>query len=151
MNGCHICDLQANTEALPVRERIYLDEHWRLSHGWSSLQGWLVVCARQHVQALDELERGAIASLAPLLAAASGALRDVVGCERTYVVLFAEKPGFRHLHIHVVPRMSWFGDTNIGPGVFRFLDAPQDELVPAPDRDRLAERIGERLSDRLPG
>lgn len=150
MTSCHICDLQADTEALPVRERIHVDAHWRVSHGWSSLPGWLVVCARRHVQALDELEPGAIASLSPLLAAASSALRDVVGCERTYIVLFAEKPGFRHLHIHIVPRMSWFEDTDIGPAVFRFLQAPEAELVTAADRDRLGERIAERLPERLP-
>ncbi len=120
-----------------------------MAHGWSSLEGWLVVCARRHVQALDELSLAEAASLGPLLTVATSALRAVVGCERTYVVLFAEKPGFHHVHLHVVPRMASFTDADIGPNVFRFLNAPEGELVSADRRDELAAQFRAHI-DGLP-
>jgi len=149
MAGCHICELHARVDELPLRERIYLDEHWRLSHGWSSLEGWLVVCPRRHIEGLDELLPTEAASLGPLLSAATSALRAVVGCERTYVVLFAENPGFRHVHLHVVPRMASFGEADTGPNVFHFLNAPEHEQVSTARRDELAEQLREHIAARV--
>jgi hypothetical protein len=37
-------------------------------------------------------------------------------CQKTYVMMFAEKAGFTHVHFHVVPRMDDFPDDRIGPG-----------------------------------
>ena len=52
---CHTCELNSQTFDLPLRERLYLDDYWRVSHGWSSLPGWLCIVLRRHVEALDEL------------------------------------------------------------------------------------------------
>jgi diadenosine tetraphosphate (Ap4A) HIT family hydrolase/catechol 2,3-dioxygenase-like lactoylglutathione lyase family enzyme len=122
---CRICELQQDVQSLPSRERIYIDESWRLSHGWSSLEGWLVLCSIRHVTALDELDPAELDSLGPTVAAATAALRAVVGCERTYLSLFVEQERFRHLHIHIVPRMSWFSEDDSGPRVFHFLNPPR--------------------------
>jgi diadenosine tetraphosphate (Ap4A) HIT family hydrolase len=65
----------------------------------------------------------------------------VVGCDKTYVMLFAEAEGFGHLHFHVVPRMESFGPTEIGPQVFTFLGGPENERVPAAEQDDLAARL----------
>jgi hypothetical protein len=40
--------------------------------------------------ALDELTDGEAAELGPLLRALAAALRQVTGCQKTYVALFAE-------------------------------------------------------------
>jgi diadenosine tetraphosphate (Ap4A) HIT family hydrolase len=145
VSDCRICTLHAELELLPPRERIHLDEHWRVGHGWGSLEGWLVVCALRHVESIDQLDPAAVASLSPLLAAASGALRELVGCERTYVVAFGEQPGFNHLHVHVVPRMASFTDAQRGVGVFGFLQVPETEMVSAERRDRLAAQLQPRI------
>jgi diadenosine tetraphosphate (Ap4A) HIT family hydrolase len=133
---------------LPLYERLYVDDAWRVSHGWSSLPGWLVVSARRHVLGAGELTREEAASLGLLLRTCSSALVDAVGAERTYVMLFSEHPVF-HLHLHVVPRMSWFGDDERAERVFRFLNPPADELVPAAERERLAHEIGARVNAAL--
>ena len=52
-----------------------------------------MLCARRHVEALDQLEPQEIATLGPPLAAASAALRAAIGCEKTYVFLSAARPG----------------------------------------------------------
>lgn len=58
------------------------------------LPGWLVLLPRRHVVALDEMATDAAAELGPLLRAANSALREVLGCQKTYVALFAEAEGF---------------------------------------------------------
>jgi diadenosine tetraphosphate (Ap4A) HIT family hydrolase len=151
VSDCQICELHGRLDELPTRERVYVDDHWRISHSWSSLEGWLVLCARRHVESLDDLIPAEAASLGPLLSAATSALRTVVGCERTYVVLFAERPEFRHVHLHVVPRMAAFGEADIGPNVFHFLNAAEHEQVSTTRRDELAAELGERISTIIGG
>ena len=68
-----------------------------------SLPGWLVLVPRRHTVALDDLTADEAADLGPLLRAVSSALRDVVRCRKTYVVLFAEAEGFQHIHFHIIP------------------------------------------------
>jgi diadenosine tetraphosphate (Ap4A) HIT family hydrolase len=69
-----------------------------------------------------------------------------VGCERTYTTLFAEMPGHRHVHLHVVPRMA-FGEADVGPNVFRHLAVPEHAWVPAEERERLAAAPAARLTE----
>ena len=71
-------------------------------------------------------------------------------CEKTYVILFAEKPGFHHLHVHVVPRMASFDESQRGPGAFQFLNAPESEWVREAERERLAREIGAAIVLELP-
>ena len=104
-----------------------------------------MLCSIRHVTALDELDPAELESLGPILAASTTALRTVVGCERTYVTLFAEQARFRHLHIHVIPRMSWFSEADSGPKVFRFLNPPEAEVVSPARRDELAEQLRTHL------
>ena len=142
---CHTCALNAAIDDLPLRERIYLDESWRVAHGWSSLPGWLVVALRRHAEALDELTATEAASLGNLLRAASVALKRAVGCEKTYVILFAEQPAYQHVHIHVVPRMNWFTENDRSSRVFRFMNVPEAEQVTVSERERLASEIGQTM------
>lgn len=136
-----ICDLQAKLGSVSPSERIYVSDQWRVSHAWSSLEGWLVVCPLRHVEAVDELNVQELASIGGLLGRVSSALRTAVGCDKTYVVLFAEQQGFAHLHFHVVPRMPWFTREDRGPNVFKFLRAPEAEQVTQERRDELATAL----------
>ena len=147
--NCHICELNTTVTSLPFRERLYVDEHWRIAHGWSALPGWLVVAPRRHVESLGELTRAEAAMLGELLRAGTRALGDVVASARTYVVLFAEQPRYHHLHVHVVPRMDWFTERDRGQGVFRHLTVTDDQQLPPEERERLARAIAAHLEDEL--
>ena len=61
---------------------------------------------RRHVEGLDALTRAEAVEMGVLLHDASAALVEVTGCQRTYVMLFAETEGYAHLHLHVVPRQA---------------------------------------------
>ncbi|HTZ24987.1 MAG TPA: HIT family protein [Streptosporangiaceae bacterium] len=110
---------------LPPRERIYLGAHWRVAHASGTAQpGWLVVLPRRHVIALDELSRAEAAALGPVLRAATSALREVTGCAKTYVALFAEAEGFGHVHFHVIPRHADLDPQLRGPRIFALGRSP---------------------------
>jgi diadenosine tetraphosphate (Ap4A) HIT family hydrolase len=68
-------------------------------------------------------------------------LTTVVGSAKAYFMFFAEAEGFAHLHVHVVPRMEWFTQDQLGPRVFAFLGGPEMEWVTEHDRDDLALRL----------
>lgn len=117
---CYACE-QSDPTA-PFRERIVRRGGWRVAHDFnSSLEGWLIVAPLRHVQALDELTAEESVELGNLLRQASIALKAVTGCDKTYVMLFAEAEGFAHLHVHVVPRMPGQPEDRNGPAVFGYL------------------------------
>jgi diadenosine tetraphosphate (Ap4A) HIT family hydrolase len=125
--------------SLPISERIVVTPGWRVVHSFdTSLPGWLVVVPRRHVEAMAELTEEEAAALGPLLRGASIALRRVTGCVKTYVMLYAEREGFEHLHVHVVPRMPDMPADRQGPGVFEYL---RETPLPESDRDAVAARL----------
>ncbi len=138
---CYSCTREAGFAALPPRERIAADEHWRVAHAVrSALPGWLVLLPRRHVTSVAALTDAEAAALGGWQVRLSRALTVVTGCERTYVAQFAEQPGFEHVHFHVLPRPADLPAELLGPRVFGLLNAAE----PVTDRrmDELALRIG---------
>jgi diadenosine tetraphosphate (Ap4A) HIT family hydrolase len=145
---CFSCS-EAAASDLPPRSRILRTEHWRVVHTFEDgLLGWLVALPVRHVTALAELGPDEAAELGPLIVDLSRALTAEVGCVKTYVMQFAEAPGFGHVHVHVVPRAADLPAGLRGPRVFGALSGG----VPATDpavlaaQDRLAEALTARLS-----
>ena len=147
--ACFNCDQDTQVGGLPIRDRIYLGAHWRIAHAWSALPGWLVLISRRHLLSMGDLTIEEAADLGQLLRAASAALSAVVGCAKTYVVMYAEVPGFEHLHVHLVPRMPDLEAQYRGGGVFDFLKRPESEWVTADERDRLGTEIAQVIGATL--
>ena len=142
MAPCIACANNEKLGTLPPREEILVTGSWRVAHAFgTSLPGWLVLLPNAHVRALHELTDDAAAELGPLLKRVSQALCDVLGCAKAYAVFFAEAEGFEHLHVHVVPRMNWFGPEQRGPAVFALLGRSAGAEVPEADRDALARQL----------
>jgi diadenosine tetraphosphate (Ap4A) HIT family hydrolase len=81
----------------------------------------------------------------PLLRALTAAMRAVLGCAKTYVVLFAEAEGFEHVHFHVVPRSPDMAPELRGPRVFTQIGGDPAGHVPAQVMDQVAVSIGQAL------
>lgn len=148
VDGCFTC---RNTAAVdvPIRERIVRTEQWRVAHAThSAIVGWLILAPVEHVTALDELSSDAAEQLGPMLSDLTRALKFVTGCVKTYVVLLAEKPGFAHLHFHVVPRAADLAEQFRGPRVFALLEAADGQRVPNARQDEIALALQEALRDR---
>ena len=148
---CFNCDQGARLAALPPRDRVYVGDHWRIAHAWSALPGWLVLISRRHILSLADLQPDEAAEMGQVLRAASASLSAVVGCAKTYVVLYAEVAGFDHLHFHVIPRMPDLDPAYRGGAVFQLLKRPEAEWVPADERDRLARALAGRIEQELSG
>ena len=149
MDGCITCDLVARRDAgaAPLWDSILRTEHWDVVHAFgTSLEGWLVLVSRRHRAAVAELTDAEAAELGPLVQRASVALHEVVRCEKTYVVQFAEAAGHGHVHVHVVPRAADLPPEHQGPRVFSLLGVADDECVPEARMDELAALLAPRLA-----
>lgn len=148
MDGCYSCGRNAiEAEALPSREQIHLDAHWRVAHALSSaLPGWLVILPRRHILSLSDMTAEEASTLGSLLPRLSRALETVTGARKCYLMFFAEAPGFEHLHIHLVPRFEDLPEDRRGPSVMYYLNRPRHEWIAEGEMDRVAEEVRERLS-----
>ena len=143
---CRICDLNARLEqgALPLRERIAHDAHWRVACASVALPGWLVLASRRHVPAVAQLSDAEAIALGAWQARLSRALQQATGCQKTYIACYAEREGYRHVHFHIVPRADSLPPSLHGPGIFELL---KPEAPPADPGhiDRVASTLHELL------
>lgn len=144
--ACGSCERLAIARPAP-RELVARSDHWGVAHAFdANLEGWLVVLPLRHVERLDELTQPEAAELGPLLHETSRALRDVCHCEKTYVILLAEAPGFPHVHFHVVPRAADLEGQYRGARIFGLLGNPELPLVSDDRKDELALALRVRLT-----
>ena len=129
---CLTCDLVRRRDRgdAPPWDSIVRTAHWDVVHSYNtSLPGWLVLVARRHITAIDELTDEEAAELGVLLRRASAALRQVTGCGKAYVCQFAEQAEHPHVHFHVIPRLADQPDDRRGPRVFGYLGVPDEERI----------------------
>jgi diadenosine tetraphosphate (Ap4A) HIT family hydrolase len=81
------------------------------------------------------------AELGVLLQRASAALREVVGCAKTYVIQFAEAEGHAHVHFHVIPRMADQPEERRSVGIFGYLGVPEAERLDGATMDEIALKV----------
>jgi len=143
-DSCLTCELIARRDAgdAPLWDSIHRSDYWDVVHSYNtSLPGWLVLVARRHVAAIDELTDEEAAELGVLLRRVSAALRVVTGCLKTYVVQFAEQAEHPHVHFHVIPRLAGQPDDRRGPRVFAYLGVPEAERVGEEAMNAIAARV----------
>ena len=141
MADCKTCELLERRDRgdAPDWDAIIRTDAWDVVHcDASSLRGWVVLVVRRHVAAVADLTEAEAAALGPLLRDVSRSLHDLCGCEKTYVVQFAESRDHRHVHVHVIPRPPDLADERRGPGIFAFLGVPESERVSEDDMNVFA-------------
>ncbi|WP_371782859.1 HIT family protein [Streptosporangium subroseum] len=144
--SCYPCDREAEFDALPPRERIAFDDHWRVAHAiGTALPGWLVLLPRRHVTAIADLTNAEASALGLWQVRLSRTLRDMTDCLKTYVVQLAEAEGFSHVHFHVVPRMPHLPEELRGPRVFGLLGRAATDSVQPDQMDETALTLGRLL------
>ena len=149
MMSCKSCQLMLRRDAgaAPPWDRIYRSAYWDLVHAYNtSYLGWLVLVARRHIEALDEMTAAEASDLGVLLREVSQALKLERGCRKTYVMQFAESAEHRHAHFHVVPRMPDQAPEDIAFRVMRHLGVGEDERCSEADMNALARTIRRQLS-----
>ncbi len=132
MGTCKTCELVARRSAglAPLWDCIYQTPCWDVAHCFdTALPGWLVLVARRHIAAVDELTEAEAIELGQLIRRTSAALREVTGCIKTYVIQFAESPEHPHVHFHIIPRMADMPEDRKSIKVFGYLGVPEAERV----------------------
>ena len=148
MAACYTCELIRQRDAgnAPLWDAIYRTTHWDVVHSYNtSLVGWLVLVARRHIAAVEEMTDDEAVELGRLIRQVSAALKEVTGCVKTYVIQFAEAPDHPHVHFHIIPRMADLPDDYKGPKVFQYLGVPENERVSDEVMNRLALDIRNHL------
>lgn len=144
-NGnCHSCERIALRDSGDAEfwDNIFRSQYWDVVHSYNtSLPGWLVIIARRHIEAIDELTEEEAIELGLLIRNLSIALRSVTNCAKTYVVQFAEAAEHPHVHFHVVPRMADQPANRRGRKIFRCLGVPEEQQVSEESMNRMAEQI----------
>ena len=88
---CYSCARDAQLDRLPPRERIAVDDHWRVAHAFDvALPGWLVLLPRRHVTSIATLTDAEASALGSWQVRLSRALHATVDCQKTYVAQFGE-------------------------------------------------------------
>ena len=147
---CATCQLTRRRDRgeAPLWDSILRTEFWDLVHSYNtSLPGWLVLVARRHMEAIDELTDEEAAELGLLLRRASAALRAITGCAKTYVIQFAEAAEHPHVHFHVVPRMADQPEERRSVGIFGYLGVPEEERVGEKAMNEIAIRVRQIVTD----
>lgn len=141
---CVTCQMLARRDRddAPLWDSIHRALHWDVAHSYNtSLPGWLVLVARRHIEAIDELTDAEAAELGVLLRRTSAALREVTGCVKTYVCQFAEQAEHPHVHFHVIPRLADQPDDRRGPRVFAYLGVPDEARVSEERMNAIAAEV----------
>jgi diadenosine tetraphosphate (Ap4A) HIT family hydrolase len=144
VTGCHTCELAVRRdsgEAAPW-ELIARSGSWDVAHAYgTAVDGWLVLVARRHITALADMTDDEARDLGPLVRAVSAALREAVGCVKTYVAQFAEDPRHPHVHVHVIPRRADQPAELTGPRIFSQLGVPEERCVREDRMNEIAAAI----------
>lgn len=150
MNDCHTCELLQLREGgqAALWDNIHRTPYWDVVHAFNtSLPGWLVLVARRHIAAIDEMTEEEALELGSLIRRVSVVLKAQTGCSKTYVAQFAEAARHHHVHFHVVPRMPDQPDEYKGPNIFKYLGVSEAERVSEAVMNQIALEVRQALAE----
>jgi diadenosine tetraphosphate (Ap4A) HIT family hydrolase len=149
MKICKTCELIArrNAGVAPLWDCIHRTLYWDVVHSYNTaLPGWLVLVARRHIEAIDELMDEEAVELGILLQRVSLALKETTGCLKTYVMQFAEMAEHPHVHFHIVPRMANQPENRRATNVFGYLGVSEEERVSEETMNEISVKVKQLLS-----
>ncbi len=149
MVSCMTCELVERRDRgeAPPWDAILRTDSWDVVHAFgTSIEGWLVLVVRRHITAVADMSDAEAGELGVLIKKVSAALAKTTGCEKTYVVQFAEAEDHPHVHVHVIPRAADHPPELRGPRVFAALGASPEDEVSEERRNAVAAELSVELS-----
>jgi diadenosine tetraphosphate (Ap4A) HIT family hydrolase len=141
---CWSCPSLTGERRISPGPFIHEGRYWVVDHAYPTrLPGWLVLVLKRHAEALHDLSAEEMAEMGDLIRRSCLVLREVTGCQKEYVSLYAEAPHFAHLHVHIVPRAADLPADLRGPRVFGLLSA--EGAVPPEEVRALSEELRTRF------
>lgn len=121
--NCLICDSVSGKKRISPGPKIFSGKFWGIEHVYPTLvRGWLVLVLKRHVESLDSLTDEEWKEWQALTKKCCKILKDILKCEKEYVMIICEKPGFEHIHTHIIPISSALPDELRGTKIFSLLD-----------------------------
>lgn len=148
MADCYTCELAARRDdgTAPLWDNIYRSQHWDVVHHYrTALPGWLILVARRHIQAIDQLTVAEAVELGVMLRQVSLVLKEVTGCLKTYLLQFTDHPRHPHLHFHVVPRLDSLPEARRGANVLGYLREEEDKIIDEAVMNVVGNAVQQRL------
>ena len=130
MENCLCCLANSGERRISPGQAIFDGEFWLVEHAYpTSLLGWTVVRLKRHCEALHLLSKQEFTELAQIQFAVTKALHELLDLEKEYVACFSEKEGFKHLHVHVIPKIKGTRPEDGGVNAFRFLGPAAENFL----------------------
>jgi diadenosine tetraphosphate (Ap4A) HIT family hydrolase len=128
---CYSCRSISGEKRISPGPFIHEGAHWLVDHAYpTSHLGWLVIVLKRHAEALHDLSRAEFAELAEIQYKLAQVMRQDTNVEKEYMMLFAEAPGFSHIHIHFVLKPRDLPAELKGPAIFALLKVDEAHVVP---------------------
>lgn len=101
MTDCVLCR-GTEADADLFRTEVWSDDLWRLTTATESeVAGFSYLEPRRHIPHVTDLDGPEAATLGPVLARVTTAIKQAAGAEVVYVYVFGD--GVPHLHLHLAP------------------------------------------------
>ncbi len=127
---CLTCRSLSGEARISPGPTIHTGRYWVVEHAYPcAMRGWLVLVLQRHAEALHELTADEWTELADLQQRTVQVLRQATGCKKEYLAAFTDKPGFPHLHIHLIARSPALPDELRGGQIFTQLNVAPSEAV----------------------
>lgn len=95
----------------------------------AKILGWLVITPKAHVNKLSDLDYTAFNDLFGLMYPCIKILkRNLPKYEKEYVLCLAEKGGFNHVHIHIIPKYFDLPKEYWGKNIFDILSSDKKDV-----------------------
>jgi len=147
--NCYTCELirKRDDGTVPLWDNIHRTGYWDVVHSYNTaLPGWMVLIARRHMTAIDEMTAEEASEMGNLIRRISIALKQVTGCMKTYVIQFAEAAEHPHVHFHIVPRMDDQPEDYKSMNIFRYLGVSAEQRVSESTMNEIAAKIRDILA-----
>lgn len=144
---CWSCQNLQGKRQVSRAPRILEGAYWNVEHvPETSVPGWIVVVLRRHAAAMHELTNGEFEELGSLIRKCSRALHSTFSTAKEYLMQFAEAEHFRHVHIHLVPRLPDWPEEFRGPQVFGAMGKDIEDKLSVEQMTVAASAIREALT-----
>jgi diadenosine tetraphosphate (Ap4A) HIT family hydrolase len=143
---CFTCMNINGTQRISPGPFIYEGTYWLVDHAYPTTHlGWLVILSKRHIEALHELTKEEFQELAEIEYKLVQVMHTDSSVQKEYMMCFAEGEGFRHVHIHVVPRPVNLPTDLKGQNIFTVLAVDKEHAIPAQKLTAFCEEFTRKL------
>lgn len=136
-DDCLLCRV-SEADAFFPRQRVWENDIWRLSVVLQgAIAGFAHLEPRRHIPFITDLDGDEAATLGPVLARATAALRGATAAEKVYVYVFGDR--IPHLHFNLAPHRP--GDALVGGSGLIRSEAPQLDVTTHQDAALAIEEL----------